>query len=129
MKAKFISIGKGLSIAILCLGIIHEIATFTPLIQDGLERLSKSNFDAMIYMSLMCGASLVLNGLLLLLLLKKIETHSFFAYPILIISTFILISGVTAITFMIGNPFAWIVFALGLSITLIAIKLRRAALG
>jgi len=125
MKPKFISIGKGLSIAIFCLGIIHEIATFTPLMQDGLDCLSKSNFNAVIYNSLICGVFLVLSGWLLLLLLKKIEEHPFVACPILIISIFVLIDGIAAITLMIDNPFAWIVFLLGLSITIISIKLKK----
>lgn len=124
MKTKLVSIGKILSIVIICLGSIHEIATFTPLIQDGVECLSESNFNAMIYTSLMCGASLILSGWLLLLLLKKTETYSFLTCPILIISIFVLIDGIAAITFMVDNPFSWIVLALGLSITIISIKLR-----
>ncbi len=124
MKAKFISIGKSLSIAILCLGIIHEIATFTPLIQDGLECLSKENFNAMIYMSLGCGASLILCGWLLFLVLKKYEAHPFLIFPILLISIFVFINGAISIILMANNPFAWIVFGLGFSITIIAIKLK-----
>lgn len=77
MKTKLLFISTVLSIAIICVGVIHEIATFTPLIQDGLESLSKSNFYAIMYMSLVCGASLILSGWRLLLLLKKNETHTF----------------------------------------------------
>lgn len=108
------------------MGVIHEIATFTPLIQDGLESLSKSNFYVMMYMSLVCGASLILSGWLLLLLLKKNETHTFLSFPILLISIFVLINGIASIILMADNPFAWIVFGLGLSITGITIKQRKA---
>ena len=69
MKIELVPASKILSIMIVCLGVIHEIATFTPLVQDGLECLSRSDFNSVIYMSLMCGASLVLSGWLLLLLL------------------------------------------------------------
>ena len=113
---------KFLSIAIVCLGVIHEIATFTPLIQDGLECLSKSDFNSLMYMSLMCGASLILSGCLLLLLLDKIKIYSFLACPILLISVFVLINGIVAISFMCNNPFAWIVFVLGVLITAISMR-------
>lgn len=126
MKTKFVFISTILSIAIVCMGVIHEIATFTPLIQDGLESLSKSNFYVMMYMSLVCGASLILSGWLLLLLLKKNETHTFLSFPILLISIFVLINGIASIILMADNPFAWIVFGLGLSITGITIKQRKA---
>jgi hypothetical protein len=126
MKTKFVSTSKILCIAIICLGIIHEIATFTPLIQDGLECLPKSNFNAMIYMSLVCGASLILSGWLLLLLLNRNKTHAFLAFPISLISIFTLINGIGAIVLMVDNPFAWIVFGAGLSIMIITIKQRKA---
>ncbi|MDD6210307.1 MAG: hypothetical protein PUB21_06860 [Bacteroidales bacterium] len=126
MKTKFVFIGKILSIAIVCLGVIHEIATFTPLIQDGFESLPKSNFNTMIYMSSVCGASLILSGWLLLLLLKKNETYTFLAFPISLISIFVLINGIGSVILMVDNPFAWMVFGLGLSITIITIKQRKA---
>ena len=109
MKIELVPASKILSIAIVCLGVIHEIATFTPLVQDGLECLSRSDFNSVIYMSLMCGASLVLSGWLLLLLLPKNVTHAFLVYPILLISIFVLI-----------NPFAWLVLVSGLLITIIS---------
>lgn len=65
MKIELVPASKILSIAIVCLGVIHEIATFTPLVQDGLECLSRSDFNSVIYMSLMCGASLVLSGVVI----------------------------------------------------------------
>ena len=120
MTTKFVTMEKFLSIAIVCLGVIHEIATFTPLIQDGLECLSKSDFNSLMYMSLMCGASLVLSGWLLLLLLPKNVTHTFLAYPILLISIFVLINGIVSVVFMVDNPFAWFVLVSGLLITIIS---------
>lgn len=62
---KLIAWGKGLAIAVLVLGLIHLIATFTPLILEGLACLDEENLNAMIYMSLICGASLILAGWLL----------------------------------------------------------------
>ncbi|MCB6974331.1 MULTISPECIES: hypothetical protein [Butyricimonas] len=120
MKIELVPASKILSIMIVCLGVIHEIATFTPLVQDGLECLSRSDFNSVIYMSLMCGASLVLSGWLLLLLLPKNVTHTFLAYPILLISIFVLINGIVSVVFMVDNPFAWFVLVSGLLITIIS---------
>lgn len=120
MKIELVPASKILSIMIVCLGVIHEIATFTPLVQDGLECLSRSDFNSVIYMSLMCGASLVLSGWLLLLLLPKNVTHTFIAYPILLISIFVLINGIVSVVFMVDNPFAWFVLVSGLLITIIS---------
>ena len=120
MKIELVPASKILSIMIVCLGVIHEIATFTSLVQDGLECLSRSDFNSVIYMSLMCGASLVLSGWLLLLLLPKNVTHTFLAYPILLISIFVLINGIVSVVFMVDNPFAWFVLVSGLLITIIS---------
>ena len=120
MKIELVPASKILSIMIVCLGVIHEIATFTPLVQDGLECLSRSDFNSVIYMSLMCGASLVLSGWLLLLLLPKNVTHTFLAYPILLISIFVLINGIVSVVFMVDNPFVWFVLVSGLLITIIS---------
>ena len=120
MKIELVPASKILSIMRVCLGVIHEIATFTPLVQDGLECLSRSDFNSVIYMSLMCGASLVLSGWLLLLLLPKNVTHTFIAYPILLISIFVLINGIVSVVFMVDNPFAWFVLVSGLLITIIS---------
>ena len=68
----------------------------------------------------MCGASLVLSGWLLLLLLPKNVTHTFLAYPILLISIFVLINGIVSVVFMVDNPFAWFVLVSGLLITIIS---------
>ena len=120
MKIELVPASKILSSMIVCLGVIHELATFTPLVQDGLECLSRSDFNSVIYMSLMCGASLVLSGWLLLLLLPKNVTHTFLAYPILLISIFVLINGIVSVVFMVDNPFAWFVLVSGLLITIIS---------
>ena len=120
MKIELVPASRILSIMIVCLGVIHEIATFTPLVQDGLECLSRSDFNSVIYMSLMCGASLVLSGWLLLLLLPKNVTHAFLAYPILLISIFVLINGIVSVIFIVDNPFAWSVLVSGLLITIIS---------
>src|SRR5574344_1568569 len=58
-----------IAILLMLLGIIHDVATFTPLITGGLESVSEMQVKALTYMSLICGASIILSGLLLFLLL------------------------------------------------------------
>lgn len=121
---KLISLGKIFTIAILILGIIHDIATFTPLIKGGLACLNPGDLNAMIYMSLICGTSFILSGLILVLLLKKVEQFVFLSSPILLIGVFLAISGILSIVYMFDNPFAWIALLLNLSMFIITIGLK-----
>lgn len=121
---KLISLGKIFAIAILILGIIHDIATFTPLIKGGLACLTPDDLNAMIYMSLICGTSFILSGLILVLLLKKVEQFVFLSSPILLIGVFLAISGIFSIVYMFDNPFAWIALLLNLSMFIITIGLK-----
>lgn len=122
-KKKYINTGIYIAISILIMGIIHNVATFTPLIQEGLECLSKSDMHAMTYMSLMCGTSLMLSGLLLILILKKVEQYRFLNSLILLTGCFVLLNGLTAVIFMSDNPFAWIILVLGLLIMTVSLKI------
>ena len=121
---KLISLGKILAIAILILGIIHDIATFTPLIKGVLTCLPSGDLNAMIYMSLICGSSFILSGLILVLLLKKVEQFAFLLSPILLIGVFLAISGFLSIVYMFDNPFAWIALLLNICMFFIVIGLK-----
>ena len=120
-----VRLGKIASIMVLCLGIIHNIATFTPLIQGGLSLLSPADLSAMIYMSLMCGTSLILSGLLLYLMLQKVDQISFLRIPMLIIGIFLALSGLLSVYYMFENPFAWLALLLNLNMFFITIGLKR----
>lgn len=121
---KLISLGKLFAIAILILGIIHDIATFTPLIKGGLACLNPGNLNAMIYMSLICGTSFILSGLILVLLLKKVEQFNFLSLTILLIGVFLALSGILAVVYMFNNPFAWLALILNLSMFILTIGLK-----
>ncbi len=121
---KLISTGKVFAIAILLLGVIHDIATFTPLIKDGLNCLTSDKLNAMIYMSIMCGTSLILSGIVLFMLLKKVEQFRFLSSTILLIGIFLLISGILSIIYMSDNPFAWIALLLNLCMFIITIGIK-----
>ncbi len=122
---KLISFGKGFAIAVLILGIIHDIATFTPIIQEGLVSLNSENLNAMIYMSLICGTSFILSGLLMFLFLKKLIELPYLILPIRIIGTYLLISGILSVIFMHNNPFAYIALLLNATLFTITILLKK----
>jgi len=121
---RLVSLGKIIAIAILILGIIHDIATFTPLIKGGLSCLSPGDFNAVIYMSLICGTSFILSGVVLVLLLQKVEQFVFLTPTILLLGMFLAASGILSIVYMFDNPFAWIALILNLSMFIIAIALK-----
>lgn len=123
---KLIAWGKGLAIAVLVLGLIHLIATFTPLILEGLACLDEENLNAMIYMSLICGASLILAGWLLNVLLKRLEEHRFLMVPILGLGGFLALNGVLSVYYMLNNPFAWLAFLLTVAVLIVVLTLGRA---
>lgn len=122
---KLISAGKITGVLIIILGLIHDIATFTPLIQDGLECLSTGNFNAMTYMSLICGTSLILSGSLIIILLNKVKEFTWLNFPILLISCFLLLNGILSVLYMSNNPFAWLTFLLCSVMFLITLLLRK----
>lgn len=121
---KLISLGKIFATAILILGIIHDIATFTPLIKGGLSCLTPGALNAMIYMSLICGTSFILTGVVLIFLLKKVEQFIFLSSTILLIGVFLAVSGILSIVYMFDNPFAWIALLLNLSMFIVTIGLK-----
>ncbi|HBG87731.1 MAG TPA: hypothetical protein DDW62_09300 [Marinilabiliaceae bacterium] len=122
---KLTSLGKAFAIAILILGIIHDIATFTPLIKTGLECLSPADLNAIIYMSLMCGTSFIISGIVLILLLRKLEQNPFLTSIIMAIGIFLALAGILSIVFMFDNPFAWASLLLNVSMLLIATALKK----
>jgi hypothetical protein len=121
---KLISLGKIFAIAVLILGIIHAIATFTPLIKGGLACLTLGDLNAMIYMSLICGVSFILSEAVLIELLKKVEQFTFLSSSIFLIGVFLAISGILSVVYMFDNPFAWIALLLNLSMFTITIGLK-----
>ena len=109
MKDRIVRI---LAIAVAVMGVVHIIATFTPLIGGGLEVLTQAKQNAMTYMSLMCGALLIVCGWLAALLHDKVREYTFLRTPFRIIIAALAIDGIAAVAYMNHNPFAWVVFLL-----------------
>jgi len=101
-----------IAMAVATMGAIHIAATFTPLINGGLEVLSTAKQQAMTYISLMCGMLLIVCGSLVAMLHNKVKEHPFLRKPYMLIYGALSIDGIAAVTFMPHNPFAWLVFIL-----------------
>ena len=71
------NINAAIGLAVAAMGVIHIAATFTPLINGGLEVLSPAKRQAMTYMSLMCGILLIVCGLLIAMLHMEVKEHPF----------------------------------------------------
>jgi hypothetical protein len=109
-----IKISKSFAIATLVLGIIHVIATYTPLIQDTetIGSLQPDILKVYIFFSLFCGGFLILGGLISWMLLKKLAQFQFLIFPILTISVFCTVEGILSVVYMFDNPFSWVVLLL-----------------
>lgn len=126
MKTKTLfKIAKALFVSIIVLGLIHDVATFTPLIQGGLGCLDIENFQAVIYFSLICGTSLILCGWLLFQLLSSLAKSVALISLMQIIGIFLLINGFVGVVCMINNPFAWLAFVLNVGAFLVILALKK----
>ncbi|RPH33721.1 MAG: hypothetical protein EHM93_03545 [Bacteroidales bacterium] len=110
--SNLISMGRIIALLILVLGVIHDIATYTPLVQGGLSCLTPPNLRAMLYMSLVCGTSLILSGLIIYLQLKRIQEYPVVIDSTLLIGAFLALTGVFSVIYMFDNPFAWLALIL-----------------
>lgn len=121
-----IHITKTLSIGIVLMGVVHIVATFTPLIADKLSLLPEGAQDVFTYFSLMCGALLILSGGVTYTLSGKIKEYTFVQKPYIFAIAILTIAGILAAYFMPHNPFAWIIFALtmGLMLTTVTSLLK-----
>ena len=79
---------------------------FFPLIGGKLEILDPVTYNAMIYMSIMCGALLIVLGSYMAWGIRKIEQYPILTTTIRITAFILLVNGASAIYFMPNNPFA-----------------------
>ncbi len=122
---KIMLTGKILASTIIMLGIVHDTATFSPLIQDDLTCLNPGALQAVIYMSLICGTSLILSGILLLTLLKSVKKLPSTTLSLLIIGIFLFFNGILSVVCMPDNPFAWITLILNAGIFVVTLVLHQ----
>lgn len=115
---------KVLAYGLMVMGVVHVIATFTPVIAGKLEPLNESGRLAFTYMSLMCGTMLVLGGSVVSMLTDKVREHSFLRQPYILTILLLAIDGIMASCMMPHNPCAWVILVLALPLLGINLKKR-----
>lgn len=103
---------KWFAAGVAVMGIVHIIATFLPVIAGKMALLDESARMAFTYMSVMCGAFLVMGGALAYWMCDKREEHVFLRKPYSYIVRALLVDGTVAILCMPHNPCAWLIFGL-----------------
>lgn len=120
MNNSKLHIVKSLSILVIAMGMIHEIATFTPMMASKFAALDEAARAANTYFSLMCGAMLIIGGVIVHGLWGKVREHSFVRTPLAIVLVALAVDGVLAVLFMPHNPFAWAVCVLTSLLAIVA---------
>lgn len=110
---------KYLALGLALMGLVHIAATFTPVIAGKLEALDMGAQRAFLYMSLMCGALLLLGGMILYLLLDKKPQTPFLKRPLLLVELILALDGILAAVMMPTNPCAWVILVLSLALLLV----------
>lgn len=119
---KTIKTTKILTYGVIAMGLIHIIATFTPLIDGKLGTLNEGTHKVVIYFSLMCGTLLILGGIWVNMLAAKVKDQPFLRFPYQMTLCILAIDGLLATSYMPHNPSAWIVLILTLPLLIINIK-------
>lgn len=94
------------------MGAIHIAATFSPLIGGKLSSLDTGTYNAMIYMSMMCGLLLIVLGSYMTWAVGKVTEHKVLTETLTTAAVLTLVDGVMAVCFMPHNPFAWTIAVL-----------------
>lgn len=125
MKLYRHNITKTLSIGIMLMGLVHIVATFTPIIAGKLAMLPDSAQDAFTYFSLMCGALLILGGYVTFTLAGKIAEYAFVRKPYILALGILNIDGILAVCYMRHNPCAWVIFLLAICLLFVNMKKNK----
>ncbi len=104
------------------MGIVHICATFSPLISGKLGCLDAGTYNAMIYMSLMCGLLLVVLGGFIWWAVGRVAEHLLLKPMLTVASLLLLADGVLAVIFMPHNPCAWVILLLSLLLNMFGTK-------
>ena len=110
---------RWLSIGVAIMGIVHIAATITPVIAGKLVTLPVNTQHAFIYMSLMCGALLVMGGFVVNMLSNKLKKHPLLRKPLMFILWILAIDGILAVCMMPANPCAWVILCLTLLLLIV----------
>jgi hypothetical protein len=99
-----------LSVGVLLYGAVLCFASFTPSFSFGALDEARTHFVS--YVTLTSSFFLMLSGLMLLLLIKRVKSYPFLLFPLRTVSAFLCLDGLISLFYFTFNPFAWILFLL-----------------
>lgn len=112
------------SVALIILGLIHLIATI--LILPMFQNLCKEQFSIFLFMYLATGLGTILPGVVSMLMVKGVRNKEKRSWDIsMICSIYTLLLGVGAILTMNTNPFAYLMFLIGLVLFLAVVLVKK----
>lgn len=119
MKKRFVKVVAACEAV---MGFVHIASTFTPVIAGKLEPLGETAQRAFVYMSLMCGAMLVMGGSVVCMLADKRNEHWWVERPYWLCVWLTVINGLLAVCCMPHNPCAYIVMCLAVTMAFMSMK-------
>jgi hypothetical protein len=99
-----------LAAGVLLYGFVFSFAFFTPTFDFSTLDEPRRHFVS--YVSLTAGLFLILTGLVLLLLIKRVKSYPFLLFPLRTLTAFLCADGLISLFYFTFNPFAWILFLL-----------------
>ncbi|MDR2104840.1 MAG: hypothetical protein LBP51_03685 [Deferribacteraceae bacterium] len=105
-----VQIFRYLAVSVVLYGVVFSLAFFTPSFDFTPLDEPKKHFVS--YVSLTAGLFLILTGLLLLLIIKRVKSHPFLLFPLRVVTAFLCLDGLISLFYFTFNPFAWILFVL-----------------
>jgi hypothetical protein len=127
-KSFYFTCNTIVAVIVILLGIIHNIATFTPIIESGFECVSADNHMTLVFFSLGTGSATLMSGLMLFLLGKALKDGAKKIMGAMHLTVYFLlfIAGVAVICGT-KNPFAYIMLIIAVSELIIVFNLRKNA--
>lgn len=114
------------AVIVILLGIIHNIATFTPIIEEGFECVPAEAHQTLVFFSLGTGTATLLCGLLLLVLGNAIKAGAKKVKGALNLTvSFLLFIAAVAVICGTKNPFAYIMLIIGIAELIVVYNLRE----
>ncbi len=114
------------AVIVILLGIIHNIATFTPIIEEGFECVPAEAHQTLVFFSLGTGTATLLSGFLLLVLGNAIKSGGKKVKGALYLTvSFLLFIAAVAVICGTKNPFAYIMLIIGIAELIVVYNLRK----
>jgi len=125
-KSFYFTCNTIVGVIVILLGIIHNIATFTPIIETGFECVPAESHLTLVFFSLGTGTATLMSGILIIMLGNAIKAGAKKVRGALHLTvSFLLFISVVAVICGTKNPFAYIMLIIAISEIIIVYNLRQ----